>query len=1008
MVDDKQKTLQEWQQYIGAKILLWKGRLIHSGPKLVYGTLCAAALFPALEAAQNGDFSLLSLLADIGAGLISANIDEIKKAGEQGAPQLLQEQAQENPELRAELDKILNKLDVLELARGSMNEEERAIFFEQLQEHLHESSRIKLVDRSVFVNGDLKYSVVNTGDGASITYYAPGSTHNETHNHPSDPLEAAERERQQKLSHYLAALAQECQILPLLPVGAGSMGDIDITLDQIYIDLNVRLPDKKGEIDRRPAIKFAQSLDRLVYLGDPGSGKSTFIKMVARSAALDWKKNTPDPILGKQLIPVILILRELVEELQNINPEKPDEELIQSQFKTKITKILHGTKYGLMGFTDDFLRLLRDHSALFIFDGMDEVPQNLRLAARAWIEAIIHFFQPEKAIVTCRVRSYFDESVIRGYQAFTLAPFDEEQIKKFTLAWYRSKNELTPNQQNQRADDFFDRVKADDSIFDMATNPLLLTQMAVLHQRDTRLPDQRVKLYEEIVQLLLYRWQDHSDAHFKMSDDLANLLNKDEWVRPALEHLAFTSHRTAKGEKEAPDLPRTTALEILNEHFKNYGLAEEFLQYLDQRSGLLQGKGGTIQQADTYTFPHRTFQEYLAGCYLNRQNLHVKLRLLAKIAGEGDFWDVVFQLSIEERVHIGKDPNLVDLAAQMCTYCDHDSENGHRMVYWSALLEQLLGEENIIKGDDPEHHITTGEHYLTDLRKKLLTVATGIQLTPIERADAADAMDGLGYEPEDLYDFVKIPGDQKLPTFWIGKYPVTNLQYARFLKPENFSDRSLWVNFPDYYQSGQRVYLDYHQLGIQAWHWMQKRIGNEAVLYPRYWKSLRFGITRRCAPVVGISWYEAMVYGHWCQRQWSALEEHEQNELSPSEIRLPIEMEWEKAAGGTAKDRFPWESRGGESDLAHVVRSANTHESGIDRTTPVWTYPQGESLPYGLLDMAGNVWEWQANQYIGTTIRVMRGGAFASVQNSARCAYRYWNYRDYLNNPVGFRLCLRP
>jgi len=1006
MVDHKNKTIQKWQQQIWTRLLLWKDKLIQSGTEIAYGTLCAVALFPALEAAQQGDFSLLTLLmTDFGVNLIAHQIQAVKDAGEADAPRLLQSQAEENPEIRVELDRILQKLDVIELARGSMKEEERATFFEQLKENLPQGSTLRLGKRSVFVKGDLCYSIINTGDGVRINYYGEGSIHKEIHNHPQDLVEVAEREKQQKLSQYLDALIYECQIVPFMPVGAGTTGDIEITLDQIYIDLDVHIPIKKGEIDRVPALKITTDTDRLVLLGDPGSGKSTFVKMVARSAALDWMENNP-PALGKQLIPVILILRELVEDLQSLDPENVDEEQVLSQFKTKTTETLR--RYGISGFKNDFLRFLKDQPALFIFDGMDEVPQNLRKAARLWVETVIRHLQPKKAILTCRIRSYFDEAVIRGYKAFTLAPFNEKQIQNFTLAWYRSKKELKNKKEvvKTQAQDFFDRIRGDDNIFEMASNPLLLTQMAVLHQRDTRLPEQRAELYEEIIQLLLTRWQEHSGAHFKMSEDLANLLKKGSLVRLALEHLAFTSHHAAKDEKKAADLPRHVALEILNGYFKSYGLAEEFLRYLDQRSGLLQGRGGTIRQADTYTFPHRTFQEYLAGCYINRQSQHAKLRLLAEIACEGDYWDDVFQLSIEERVHIGKNPDLVELAAQMCNFCDQASENGHRMIYWSARLEQLLGEEHIHEYDDPENNIITGRLYLSDLQEKLLPVATGIKLTPMERADAADALDCLGYVPQDLYTFVEIPGDEETPTFWIGRYPVSNLQYARFLTTENFADQSLWLDMPDYDEKGQFR----GTLGDEACRWMQSVIGDEEVLYPRYWGSLRFGIKRRCAPVVGISWYEAMAYGCWLQRSWDTLIEAEQNNgLKPNLIRLPVEAEWEKAVGGTEGDRYAWNAPGDTSDRERLVKCANIRESGIGRTTPVWTYPQGQSCPHGLFDMSGNVWEWQANRYEAVSgYRGLRGGSFHNLQYFARCAYRSWFYPDDWDDHVGFRLCLRP
>ncbi|MCJ7694822.1 MAG: hypothetical protein MUO40_05280, partial [Anaerolineaceae bacterium] len=76
-------------------------------------------------------------------------------------------------------------------------------------------------------------------------------------------------------------------------------------------------------------------------------------------------------------------------------------------------------------------------------------------------------------------------------------------------------------------------------------------------------------------------------------------------------------------------------------------------------------------------------------------------------------------------------------------------------------------------------------------------------LSPIERARAANELDANGYCPDDIYDFVEIPRTPYFPNFLIGKYPVTNVQYARFLKPENFINQELWLDFPKYAWPGE-------------------------------------------------------------------------------------------------------------------------------------------------------------------------------------------------------------
>jgi formylglycine-generating enzyme required for sulfatase activity len=126
------------------------------------------------------------------------------------------------------------------------------------------------------------------------------------------------------------------------------------------------------------------------------------------------------------------------------------------------------------------------------------------------------------------------------------------------------------------------------------------------------------------------------------------------------------------------------------------------------------------------------------------------------------------------------------------------------------------------------------------------------------------------------------------------------------------------------------------------------------------------------------------------------------------EVRLPSEWEWQWAAQGKDGREFPWGNEFSE-------RKCNMLDSDTgNKTSAVDEYPTGASA-FGVVDMAGNVWEWCLNTYSppfsisvsGDSHREARGGCFGSVEGWLTTAYRGFGYHtapDYRGEDVGFRV----
>jgi len=240
--------------------------------------------------------------------------------------------------------------------------------------------------------------------------------------------------------------------------------------------------------------------------------------------------------------------------------------------------------------------------------------------------------------------------------------------------------------------------------------------------------------------------------------------------------------------------------------------------------------------------------------------------------------------------------------------------------------------------------------------KRLLGVIADVKTNPVSaRVSAGNALAYLG-DPRDFDEMVDVPageflyGDEKEnrtieKPFRIARYPVTNVQYKKFVDATQHA-------LPSHWGKDERAYPD-----GKANH-----------------------------PVVSVSWHDAQAYCEWLSKK------------TGQAYRLPTEEEWECAARGSDGRVYPW---GDEFDKD----KANTEESGIGGTLPVGVF-DGAS-PCGALDMAGNVWEWTSSEYDKDT-RVLRGGAWGNSGWLARCACRGDGLPAFRDGDVGLRVVVAP
>ncbi len=220
-------------------------------------------------------------------------------------------------------------------------------------------------------------------------------------------------------------------------------------------------------------------------------------------------------------------------------------------------------------------------------------------------------------------------------------------------------------------------------------------------------------------------------------------------------------------------------------------------------------------------------------------------------------------------------------------------------------------------------------------------------------------------------DANEVPRVAHVPAFRIMRYEVTNQQFAAFVEASG--------------------HVSDAERGHEAYVWTDKWRIVEGAQWRRPHGPEDSTVDRQSHPVMQVSARDADAFCAYYA------------------MRLPSEDEWEYAARGLDGRRYPWGDAaprtGGAShaNFGTVQCCAADAVDGFLRTAPVGSYLQGVS-PFGLHDMAGNVWEWTSSRFPGRdAFRVLRGGGWGNNPYCLRTSYRHGNRPTTSLDMVGFR-----
>lgn len=720
------------------------------------------------------------------------------------------------------------------------------------------------------------------------------------------------------------------------------------------------------ESDHVELPELLRSCHRLLLEGQPGSGKTTFLNLVACMLARDLAPGHPKPrdanswrarylgLDGPTRIPGVVRVARLIPLLtQHPNDARGDEHrwllhLLALRSCPEEQLELDIRDPGHQRRCTEWDELLRTGQAWLLLDGLDEIAdEGLRERIFTIFRVACARWQSSRILVTSRPIK--TEALLgMGFSRSTIASFKPKQIKEFVDLWSAALHEdRAPEASAEKSHALLRAIEKRPELLELAENPVMLTCLCVVHWNEGGLPEGRARVYHAVLHWMLCSRDELRAAHGYTS----------EFAEYAFPSLALAMMIGPEGKRASIDL--WEAAEVLNADVARVvpdepdprRWARTWLRRECEWSHIVEEIEG-----DELKFWHLTMQEYAAARAFAQRD-------------DDDWWP-----QVRERL----DDLQWRKTLEFLPGCLYD-EGGRRRVdgFLARVLDEagttalrpaaqvvcLLGQllptlrayKYPLKPEIAAH--------LKDVQRRTLAIFTreGAVWLPMRvRVEVAEALAASGF-PRPEGDFLPLPGKN----LSLGKYPVTVAEFAEFVKAGGYADNTNWDT------GGRRL------RGVRGW------------TEPGSWDSQQEHPNR---PVVWVSWCEARAYCLWLGRRLGLT------------VRLPTFTERKFAASPDGRT-YPWGNEAPGEEVANFMEYVGT-------ATPVGVYPSGAG-PFGHQDLAGNVWEWcedgavepeQGQRQRWGDRHWVTGGSWGTGNNAMAATTCEWCLAGDRNGMFGFRI----